>query len=147
MRLAIIFLCLVVFAGCPNLRPRDETPQPDQSNPINRLELLRQHNQEREKVGVSPLKQNADLENFAQEHAEWMARRNSLRHSNIDVPGWDKIGENIAWGQEDEKTVVADWMSSSGHKKNILDDHFTHVGFGYAYSKTGKVYWCAVFGG
>lgn len=41
------------------------------------------------------------------------------------------FGENIAYGYETEKKVLNAWMASPGHRANILDDDFTHMGAGY----------------
>lgn len=42
------------------------------------------------------------------------------------------MGENIAKGQTTPAWVMESWMNSPGHKKNILDPDFTHVGVGYS---------------
>ncbi len=59
--------------------------------------------------------------------------------------------ENIAEGQETPKRVVEDWMSSRGHRTNILGN-WKHVGFGIARQNrpglepgTWRHYWCAKF--
>ena len=36
-------------------------------------------------------------------------------------------------------------MNSSGHRKNILNPKFTHIGVGKAVSKTGDIYWVQLF--
>ncbi len=41
------------------------------------------------------------------------------------------LGENIASGQLTPKKVVADWMTSPSHKRNILSSKFKHIGVGY----------------
>ena len=40
-------------------------------------------------------------------------------------------GENIAQGQRTPQEVVNAWMNSAGHRKNILNGNFTHIGVGY----------------
>ena len=84
----------------------------------------------------------------AQKHAEWMAGRNNLKHSDISVlmGKYHTAGENIAWNQQDEEEVTKDWMNSSGHRANILNRSYTKVGFGVASAKDGSLYWCTVFG-
>ncbi len=48
-------------------------------------------------------------------------------------------GENIA-GNETVEGAFEAWMSSDGHKKNILNSNFNYIGIGVASSKTyGKV--------
>lgn len=40
-------------------------------------------------------------------------------------------GENIAKGQRTPQQVVNAWMNSEGHRANILNGNFTHIGVGY----------------
>ena len=51
-------------------------------------------------------------------------------------------GENIARGQATPQKVVDAWMNSSGHRANILNSSFTHIGVGYA--DNGR-YWTQMF--
>jgi uncharacterized protein YkwD len=51
-------------------------------------------------------------------------------------------GENIARGQATPQAVVNAWMNSSGHRANILNSSFTHIGVGYA--ENGR-YWTQMF--
>ena len=47
-------------------------------------------------------------------------------------------GENIAKGQRTAQEVVTAWMNSEGHRANILDAKFTHIGVGYV--KDGNIW-------
>lgn len=51
-------------------------------------------------------------------------------------------GENIARGQATPQAVVNAWMNSSGHRANILNASYTHIGVGYV--KDGR-YWTQMF--
>ena len=51
-------------------------------------------------------------------------------------------GENIAKGQATPQAVVNAWMNSSGHRANILNASYTHIGVGYV--ADGK-YWTQMF--
>lgn len=53
-------------------------------------------------------------------------------------------GENIARGQKTPQAVVNAWMNSSGHRANILNTSFTHIGVGYA---SNGHYWTQMFMG
>lgn len=112
------------------------------------LKLLKLHNKQREYKGRVGLDLDKTLINYAQKHAEWMARKNNLTHSDISVlmGKYHTAGENIAWNQEDEEEVTNSWMNSSGHRANILNRSFSKVGFGVAPAKDGSLYWCTVFG-
>jgi uncharacterized protein YkwD len=50
-------------------------------------------------------------------------------------------GENIALGQRDPESVMSSWMSSDGHRNNILSERSTEIGIGYV-----DGYWVQVFG-
>lgn len=44
--------------------------------------------------------------------------------------GWS-VGENLAWGSGTESTprqIVAAWMASPPHRRNILDCHYSQIG-------------------
>jgi uncharacterized YkwD family protein/spore coat assembly protein SafA len=53
-------------------------------------------------------------------------------------------GENIARGQSTPEAVVNAWMSSSGHRANILNSSYTHIGVGFV---SGGNYWTQMFVG
>jgi uncharacterized protein YkwD len=48
-------------------------------------------------------------------------------------------------GQQTPQEVVKAWMNSEGHRKNILNPNFTHIGVGYAKGGTGRFYWTQMF--
>jgi uncharacterized protein YkwD len=58
------------------------------------------------------------------------------------------LGENIAAGRPTAAATFQGWMNSPGHRANILNPHFTEVGFGYASSAKSEYrhYWVQVFG-
>ena len=51
-------------------------------------------------------------------------------------------GENIAKGYATPQSVVDGWMNSPGHRANILNSSFTHIGVGYVESGS---YWTQMF--
>lgn len=55
---------------------------------------------------------------------------------------YKSAGENIAKGQSSPEAVVNAWMNSSGHRANILNRSFTHIGVGYV---SGGHYWTQMF--
>src|SRR5919109_1185606 len=60
--------------------------------------------------------------------------------------GWSAIGENIAAGYPTPEAVVAGWMSSPGHRANILSPNFTEIGIGLAQGGKYGSYWTQDFG-
>lgn len=51
-------------------------------------------------------------------------------------------GENIARGYSSPQAVVNAWMNSSGHRANILNAAYTHIGVGYV---SAGNYWTQMF--
>ena len=45
------------------------------------------------------------------------------------------FGENIAFGQWSAEDAVAAWISSDGHRANMLNPYFVRMGFGYIYDE------------
>lgn len=37
------------------------------------------------------------------------------------------------------------WMNSSGHRTNILNGRYTHIGISATLDATGRTYWVQVF--
>ncbi|GAT80161.1 hypothetical protein STXM2123_863 [Streptomyces sp. F-3] len=111
-------------------------------------------NSERAKAGCSPVKPNAALTEAARAHSEDMAAHRNMSHTGSDgsSPGdrltragydWRTYGENVAYGYSTPEQVMAGWMSSSGHRANILNCSFTEIGVGLA--QPGH-YWTQDFG-
>jgi|SRR5690625_4909394 len=131
--------------------PTQEVPQQsDSSNQEANSGQLSQYEQqvvdltniEREKQGLSPLKVDLELSRVAKEKSNDMAKNNYFDH-NSPVYGspfdmmksygvsYRTAGENIAKGQRSPEEVVNAWMNSEGHRANILNGEFTHIGVGY----------------
>ncbi len=51
--------------------------------------------------------------------------------------------ENVAFGQSSADIVVAAWMDSEGHRRNILNCEYTAIGVGF--DQRGN-YWTQDFG-
>lgn len=131
-------------------------PVPPPSPASFRFDLLRLHNAERAKAGLSPLMADARLAGVAQAHATWMATTGYLTNTGGDGDWSNRIyqsgyvasaeAENIAEGAADVAEVMAQWMGSSGRRFNILDKRFRDVGFGMARDRNGVCWWCSDFG-
>ncbi|MGK5627069.1 CAP domain-containing protein [Streptomyces sp. URMC 123] len=112
-------------------------------------------NRERARAGCTPLRYDAELARLAEEFSEDMAERDFFAHTDPDgrTP-WDRAdeagidhlgGENIARGQTDPQAVMDAWMSSPGHRANILNCDFTTLGVG-AHFGPGGPWWTQNFG-
>jgi uncharacterized protein YkwD len=114
------------------------------------------HNRARASRGLQALEVDPSLMEAAQNHAADMAtmRRMSHRGTGATSP-FDRIrrsgylyrsaGENVAAGQVTPEEVMADWMASRGHRRNVLGN-FEQIGAGYATDASGIAYWCVTFG-
>lgn len=111
-------------------------------------------NDERSKAGCAPLTVNAKLTKAAQDHSKDMADHKNMSHTGSDgsSPGdritragysWSAYGENVAYGYSSPESVMKGWMTSPGHKRNILDCSFKEIGVGHA--QPGD-YWTQDFG-
>jgi uncharacterized protein YkwD len=79
------------------------------------------------------------LQAAAESHAQYLSRTGNFSHTARaeprSVPGRRTgyqaclVAENIARGQPDIRSVVADWMTSPGHRANILNPQVTQYGF------------------
>jgi uncharacterized protein YkwD len=106
-----------------------------------------------------PLRANRRLTEAARLHAEQVARAGRLEHTLERAPhprladrmaaagyAWQAIGENLAAGQQSAGQAVDAWMSSSGHRANILSSSFTETGAATATDAGGRPYYVQVFG-
>ncbi|MFI1603755.1 CAP domain-containing protein [Streptomyces griseofuscus] len=111
-------------------------------------------NAERAKAGCQPLTLNAKLTKAAQEHSADMAAHQNMSHTGSDGsdPGtritqagytWSAYGENVAYGYSTAAEVMAGWMSSPGHRANILNCGYQEIGVGLAQPDS---YWTQDFG-
>ncbi|MEU4468664.1 CAP domain-containing protein [Streptomyces sp. NPDC024017] len=112
-------------------------------------------NEERAKVGCSPVAASSALAGLAQSYSEDMAARGFFDHTDPDgrTP-WDRAekagisnlgGENIARGQADAAAVMDAWMNSPGHRANILNCDFKTLGVGVELGSGGP-WWTQNFG-
>jgi uncharacterized protein YkwD len=107
-------------------------------------------NAQRGAHGVQPLSPDQRLARAATSYAHEMASRKFFSHTSPSgstpltrikstryLSGARKwqIGENLAWGTGPRATprlTVSAWMHSPGHRRNILDPVFDHIGIGVA---------------
>lgn len=138
-----------LFHHKPAVRP---TPPPPV--PVNvEFALLAAHNAARR--ADSPLAIDPRLSTVARNHAAWMAASGDLTHNGADGSfparlgplGYSTDGENIAAGQDMVSAVMQSWLSSPGHRGNIMDARYTAAGFAMVRDQFGRCWWCADFGG
>ncbi|MEV5785870.1 CAP domain-containing protein [Streptomyces sp. NPDC048448] len=118
-------------------------------------EVLKLVNEERAKVGCSPVAANSALTDLAQSFSEDMSLRDFFDHTDPSgLSPWDRAakagitalgGENIARGQADAAAVMDAWMNSEGHRANILNCDFKTLGVG-VHLGAGGPWWTQDFG-
>ncbi|HFU7055151.1 MULTISPECIES: CAP domain-containing protein [Bacillus] len=110
-------------------------------------------NAERTKQGLPALQIDTELSKVARIKSEDMQKNNYFDHNSptygspFDMMkkfgiSYKSAGENIAQGQRTPEEVVQAWMNSAGHRANILNNGFTHIGVGYVESGN---YWTQQF--
>jgi uncharacterized protein YkwD len=105
-----------------------------------------QLNAARAERGLPLLETRRALVSVARQQAARMADRATLFHNpnlTSDVANWRWVGENVGYGP-DALTVHVAFMSSPGHRANILDRDYTQVGVG-AVVRDGRVWVAEVF--
>lgn len=98
-------------------------------------EILELVNAERQKEGLSALAMDKDLLDAATQRAVecevYYASDHSRPNGETCFTVSPKInGENIAWGYSNAQAVMNAWMSSQGHRENILRKEFQSIGIG-----------------
>ncbi len=108
-------------------------------------------NEKRASRGLKPLSSNSKLRRAAQTHSLQMVRNRYFDHISpagstlmsrvrrgttylSGARNW-ALGENIAWGCGEYATPASTvnlWMNSAGHRKNIMNGKFRHIGIGLA---------------
>ena len=98
----------------------------------------------------------AHLHKAAQKHSDLQAEKNSMSHQlpgeasmgdRVTAQGyrWGGVAENVAAGYGTPAAVMDGWMNSSGHKANILNCGYKHIGVGVKKSAKGTLYWTQNF--
>jgi uncharacterized protein YkwD len=150
MRLALLALLALTLLALPAAA---------QTAPQWASEVAALTNAERAKAGCPALTLDARLGKAAQAHTDEMSRRGALAHegANGSTPGdrataagytWSAVAENIAAGQQTPADAVASWMKSPGHRQNILNCTYRHIGVGYLRRTDDRFghYWTQMFG-
>jgi uncharacterized protein YkwD len=135
----------------PPVPTKERKPEPRAAGPA--AEVVALTNRERADAGCPALTVDDRLTAAAQGHSADMAEQDFFSHTSLDgrdfadrirATGYPSPGaENIAYGQTSARKVVADWMDSPGHRRNILDCELTEIGVGF---DDRGYYWTQNFG-
>ncbi|WP_102274907.1 CAP domain-containing protein [Cytobacillus massiliigabonensis] len=136
-------------------KPAQTQPSTPASSSVSAYEkkVLDLTNQERAKNGVPALKLDVELSKVARAKSADMKAKGYFDHNSPTYGSpfdmmkqfgitYKSAGENIAMGQRTPEEVVNAWMNSAGHRKNILNASYTHLGVGYVADGN---YWTQMF--
>ncbi|NUQ65849.1 MAG: CAP domain-containing protein [Pirellulales bacterium] len=96
-------------------------------------------NAERARYGLPALEVCPNLLRSARNHAAWMTRNQALQHTS------QPVAENIAMGQQSSREALQSWMSSPGHRSNILNPGYRRIGAAAYRTAGGTIFWCQQF--
>jgi uncharacterized YkwD family protein len=120
--------------------PTTTTTSPSAGLTANEQQMLNLVNAERSKLGILPLQADTQLTKLARMKSQDMISKNYFSHqsptygSPFDMlkmygVSYKTAGENIA-GNGSVSGAHTSLMNSSGHRANILNKAYTHVGIG-----------------
>ncbi len=116
-------------------------------------EVVRLVNEIRVKNGLNMLTEDWELSRVARYKSQDMRDNKYFSHTspvygspfemmkNFGI-SYRSAAENIAKGQKTPQAVVNSWMNSTGHRANILNASYTHIGVGYVADGN---YWTQMF--
>jgi uncharacterized protein YkwD len=115
-------------------------------------QVYRSVNQERRSGNLCELKWNVRIAEEARRHAARIAEDSLLSHQDplrgdierrLDKSGigWIRCGENLYRGNYSNpaEDAVQCWISSSGHRRNMMDAMFNETGVGVALRSDGWI--------
>lgn len=146
-------------AKAPSQQPAKAPAQQTAAAPTNSAvsayeqKVVELTNQERAKNGLKPLALDTALSKVAREKSRDMQSKGYFSHTSPTYGSpfdmmkkfgitYRSAGENIAMGQPTPEAVVKAWMNSEGHRANILNSGYTHIGVGHVASGN---YWTQMF--
>ena len=107
--------------------------------------FLSKINASRAAEGLPPLASNSGLASFARAHSAEMMEAGTIFHSSnlgSAASGWEALAENVGVGPSVDSLHSA-FMSSAGHRRNILGD-YNYAGVGVVESD-GTIWVTVVF--
>ncbi|MCK1993299.1 LysM peptidoglycan-binding domain-containing protein [Peribacillus muralis] len=136
--------------------PSDQPTAKQEYDQTVEQQILRLVNEERSKAGLPNVEMDTSLSHTATLKSEDMRDHDYFNHTSPTYGSpfemmksfgitYKYAGENIAAGQPSSASVMKSWMNSPGHKANILNKNYTHIGIGYATGGKYSHYWTQHF--
>jgi uncharacterized protein YkwD len=112
-------------------------------------------NAERATAGLAPVTAHPALMSAALAHSQDQASMLRMTHTGSDGSNagqrieragydWRTWAENVAVGYGTAALVMSGWMGSAGHRANILNRSFVHIGVAVVTGGDGRPYWTMV---
>lgn len=144
----VIALNLIVLS-CTK---EDVEPTPDNVSISVTQEIFELTNLHRRSIGKEELSRSYKADKIAEEHTYYMIQEQQISHDNFSKRSQNlreqvnakTVGENVAFGYRNGKTVMGGWLNSSGHKANIEGD-FTHIGIAAIKDENDNYYYTQLF--
>ncbi|MGG4168179.1 CAP domain-containing protein [Rossellomorea vietnamensis] len=106
--------------------------------------------------GLNVLSWDSLVRDTARKHSLDMAEQDYFSHTNLDGQSpFDRMeedqvafrtaGENLAYGQLSSIFAHEGLMNSKGHRDNILQPHYEHLGIGVAFNEKSQPYYTENF--
>jgi uncharacterized protein YkwD len=113
-------------------------------------------NEERARAGCTELTEDDELNVAAVRQSHYMAATGDFGHdgwrgstfqARSRAAGYQAVaGENVAYGFSGTAEVIAAWMASPPHRRNMLNCDVKSFGAGVQQAVNGTYYWTQVFG-
>ena len=153
-RLALLGLCIQCCFFSMALQAKQVSPR--FSEEAMERQVLQAVNEYRAKRHLAPLSMNPILSREAKIHSWDMERKRipfghqyfgtRIKHIYSQIKHCNGGSENVAWypPNKSPRDVVALWLTSSGHRRNILG-HYNLTGVGIVRDKRGWLYYTQIF--
>lgn len=144
---------LIAFMSLPNTYAASK-PDTKKSETAIQNAILVHINEYRKNHRLPPLTMDNHIINEARQHSLDMAtHRMPFGHKNFtkritnlrkQIKNAGAGAENVAYNYKDARTVVQQWVRSSGHRRNIVGN-YNLTGIGVVRDKHGKLYFTQIF--
>lgn len=157
-QLWLLAVCVLSLSSCSkeNLEDLEPTGPTSEVIPVDysalELEVLDLVNDYRAENDLSQLIFVDEISRQAQTHNFHMIESNEVCHDDfaarysvlVSSIRAKAVSENVAFGYRTAEAVVAAWIKSEGHKRN-LDGEYTHFGISIEEDAQGKFYYTNIF--
>jgi uncharacterized protein YkwD len=160
-RLALVAAAPVALLGLTAMPAQaDTTPDTVVAGPTTSqvlgAEVVALTNEERARAGCPELTVDDELTVASVRQSHYMAATGDFGHfgwrgstfeTRSRAAGYQAVaGENVAYGFSGTAEVMAAWMASPPHRRNILNCDLKSFGAGVQRAVNGTYYWTQVFG-